>query len=295
MKNNRPTHRLKIALQKKGRLNRDCLNLLTQCGLKLRMKENSLVSHCENLPIDLLFVRDDDIPTLVSGKICDLGIVGENVLREQTAISTQKPIQKLGFARCRLSIAVPLEFPYQNLKCLENKRIATSYPNLLKQFLSTQNVCSDIIPINGSVEIAPRLSMADAICDLVSSGSTLEENYLKEVETVFQSEAVLIQSSTPPEKDKQATLDLLLRRIQAVIKAQDSKYIMFHLPESALPDIKNYLPGFESPTIMPLEGIKNKLAVHLVSREGVFWDTLEKLKALGASSILVMPIEKMLD
>jgi ATP phosphoribosyltransferase len=295
--------RLKIALQKKGRLHNDCIDLLLQCGLKIHVKENSLVCHCENLPIDILFIRDDDIPTLISDNICDMGIVGENVLVEEK-FSRKKlkktmnieVIKKLGFSQCRLSIAVPMKkFSYQNLKSLENCRIATSYPCLLEDFLLKNNIHAEIILITGSVEIAPRISMADAICDLVATGATLEENHLEEVETIFESQAVLVKSMKKLVLEKQATYDLLVRRIHGVIQAQDSKYIMFHAPKSSISLIKNCLPGSETPTIVSLDGVIDKVAVHVVSREGVFWSTLEKLKEIGASSILVMPIEKMLS
>jgi ATP phosphoribosyltransferase len=294
--------RLKIALQKKGRLNSDCIDLLLQCGLKIRMKPNSLMCHCENLPIDLLFVRDDDIPALIADNVCDLGIVGENLLFEQN-IAQQKSqkflkieaLKKLGFSQCRLSLAVPKEFDYQGIESLQNRRIATSYPYILEDFLSKQKIHADIVVITGSVEIAPRLSMADAIFDLVSSGGTLEENHLKEVEVVFSSEAVLIRAEKALNEEKKAIYELLLRRINGVIQAQGSKYIMFHLPRTALSCISTHLPGCEMPTIVPLAGSEDKVAVHVVSREGVFWGTLEKLKETGASSILVLPIEKMLS
>lgn len=295
--------RLKIALQKKGRLNSDCIDLLMQCGLKIRIKENALVCHCENLPIDLLFMRDDDIPILISDCICDMGIVGENVLMEAKLSRVKsgrlmniEVVKPLGFSQCRLSIAVPVgKFTYQNFQSLENCRIATSYPCLLSDFLSKNNISAEIIVITGSVEIAPRISMADAICDLVATGVTLEENHLQEVETIFSSQAVLVKSVQALSEEKQTIYDLLLRRINGVIRAQESKYIMFHAPKSAIPLIKNCLPGSETPTIISLDGIQDKVAVHVVSREGVFWSTLEKLKEMGASSILVMPIEKMLS
>ncbi len=287
--------RLKLALQKKGRLNDNCMALLLQCGLKFHRKENALLCHCENLALDLIFVRDDDIPTLVSSGVCDMGIIGENVLREQVSLPGINLSKKLGFSTCRLSIAVPKEMNYQGVFSLNKRRIATSYPQLLQQYLNEKNVQAEIVSIAGSVEIAPRLNMADAIFDLVSTGGTLEENHLKEVEIVLRSEAVLIQTAAPLSSEKQETYDLLLRRINGVLQAQDSKYIMFHAPREALPRIAECLPGFETPTILPLEGLSTKVAVHVVSREGVFWDTLEKLKALGASSILVLPIEKMLN
>jgi ATP phosphoribosyltransferase len=285
--------RLKIALQKKGRLQHDCIDLLLQCGLKVRLKKNALLCHGENLPVDLLFVRDDDIPVLVSDNVCDLGVVGENVLLEQK-IDNIMQIKQLGFGRCRLSIAAPIEFAEQGISALENCKIATSYPNLLTQYLNKNKIKSNIITLTGSVEIAPRLAMADAICDLVSTGSTLEENHLKEIEPILFSQAVLIKSAQTLSPEKQAIYDLLLRRINGVIQAQGSKYIMFHAPRTALSEIKKYLPGCETPTILPLEGIVDKVAVHIVSGENVFWETLEKLKEAGASSILVMPIEKML-
>lgn len=292
----KPVTRLRIAIQKSGRLNNDCMDLLLKCGLKIKTSQNSLLCHVENLPIDILFVRDDDIPTLVMDDICELGIVGENVLLEQVNTNKNYSItKKLGFSRCRLSIALPSEIPYVNSASLQGMRIATSYPNLLKQYLDQQNVQAEIMTISGSVEIAPRLDMADAICDLVSTGRTLEENNLKEVEQVIQSQAVLIKTQASISSEKNDTIDLLLRRIDGVLKAQESKYIMFHLPKASLQSIRQLLPGCETPTVVPLDGMADKVAVHAVSGEGVFWSTLEKLKMAGASSILVLPIEKMMN
>jgi len=292
-------NRLRIAVQKKGRLNTESMVLLERCGLKLHANKDSLYCHCENLAIDLLFVRDDDIPGLVRNNLCDVGIVGENVLLEQQLQNTHQAHsiieQNLGFGRCRLSIAFPAEKNYQSIADLQGLRIASSYPHLLADFLKKQTIAAEITTISGSVEIAPRLDMADAICDLVSTGRTLEENNLVEVLCVMQSQAVLIRAPQALAAEKMATLDLLLRRINGVQQAQESKYIVFHAPKSALIAIKNILPGVETPTIMHLEGMSDKVAVHLVSSEGVFWDTLEKLKAAGASSILVLPIEKMLN
>lgn len=293
--------RLRIAIQKSGRLNNDSMDLLSKCGLKIRPSKNSLLSHAENLPIDVLFVRDDDIPTLVIDGVCDLGIVGENVLLEQTINRENKSkacyhtIKKLGFSRCRLSIALPEERNYNHPNMLAGLRIATSYPNLLNDYLQRHNVNAEIMVISGSVEIAPRLDMADAICDLVSTGRTLEENNLKEVDQVIHSQAVLIKSTQLLKPEKVETFDLLRRRIDSVLKAQESKYIMFHAPRTSLEAIKNILPGCETPTVLPLEGFDDKVAVHVVSSEGIFWITLEKLKQIGASSILVLPIEKMLN
>lgn len=293
--------RLRVAIQKSGRLNNDSLDLLSRCGLKIRMEQNSLLRRGENLPIDVLLVRDDDIPTLVANGVCDLGIVGENVLFEKTARSKENKqtlnleiIKQLGFCRCRLSIALPNKKKFEGPVSLQGLRIATSYPNLLQNYLVKHHVKAEALIISGSVEIAPGLGMADAICDLVSTGRTLEENNLKEVAELIQSQAVLIKSTTELEKNKNKIYELMLRRIESVLRAQESKYIMFHAPKTALDLITHILPGCETPTVMPLEGIPDKVAVHTVSREGVFWITLEKLKQAGASSILVLPIEKML-
>jgi len=288
------TERLRIALQKKGRLNDDSLQLLGRCGLKINFKKNALICHSLSLPIDLLFVRDDDIPTLVSDKVCDLGIVGNNVLQEKQC-SNLSIVKKLGFGQCRLSIAIPSDQSFNDIAELNNKSLATSYPNLLQQFLDQNNIQASIIPLSGSVEIAPRLNIAEAICDLVSTGQTLEENNLKEVQTIFNSEAVLIQSNNTLSKDRKTVLNLLLRRIDGVLQAQESKYILFHAPKASVSAIQSLLPGCESPTVLPLEGSDDKVAVHVVSKEGVFWQTLENLKQAGASSILVLPIEKMMQ
>ncbi len=290
--------RLRIAIQKSGRLNNDSMDLLFKCGMKIRPSKNSLLSHAENLPIDVLFVRDDDIPTLVMDGVCDLGILGENVLFEKTLVNNKdnyEVIKPLGFSRCRLSIAFPEEKSYVGPISLNGLRIATSYPNLLADYLTRHKIKAEIMVISGSVEIAPRLDMADAICDLVSTGRTLEENNLKEVDQVIQTQAILIKTRTELNEEKINTFNLLLRRMESVLKAQESKYIMFHAPKNSLETIKNILPGCETPTIMNLEGIDDKVAVHVVSSEGVFWVTLEKLKQAGASSILVLPIEKILN
>lgn len=292
--------RLRLAIQKSGRLNQDSMDLLIRCGLKIKTVRNSLLCHAENCPIDILFVRDDDIPSLIKDDVCDLGIIGENVLLEQTlpypVLEKQyQCVKKLGFSRCRLSIAIPKEEAFQGPLSLSTKRIATSHPNILADYLSRHEIQAKIITISGSVEITPSLNMADAICDLVSTGRTLEENNLKEVDPVLESQAVLIKTVYPLTAEKQETFDLILRRIESVLKAQESKYIMFHAPKSSLAEITKILPGCETPTIMPLEGNMSKVAVHVVSGEGLFWITLEKLKSVGASSILVLPIEKMLN
>ncbi len=293
--------RLQIALQKKGRLNSEGLDLLSRCGLKFRVSQH-LVARVENLPIDILLVRDSDIPVMVMTGICDLGIVGENTLFEKQLSQqhNQEPseftvLSPLNFGQCRLSLAFPVEKPFNDLSSLNGLRIATSYPHLLGQYLARNQLKTDISVISGSVEIAPQLGMADAICDLVSSGRTLEENHLREVMTLLESQAVLVQSNKTLSDEKQQTLNLLLPRINGVLKAKESKYILFHIEKNALAAIKEILPGIEAPTILPLSGQEDKVAVHLVSAESVFWSTLEKLKNIGASSILVLPIEKMMS
>ncbi|KTD00933.1 ATP phosphoribosyltransferase [Fluoribacter gormanii] len=291
-------NRLRLALQKKGRLSEESLNLLQRCGLKFRIKPNSLLTHVDNFPIDLLFVRDDDIPVLVFDGLCDGGIVGENVLLEASLSNPHKRYKiaaTLGTCTCRLSIAVPESMDYQGPGSLDGKRIATSYPNLLNQYLRDKKICAESLVLSGSIEVAPRMGMADAICDLVSSGQTLEDNKLNEVDTVLLSQAVLIQTDLKYSNMFQDLFDMLARRIQAVQQAQERKYIVFHAPKSALEAIADKLPGAESPTILPLPGNMDKVAVHVVSSERVFWNTLETIQSLGASSILVLPIEKMLE
>lgn len=295
------TKRLRVAIQKSGRLHDDSYDLLERCGLKIRMTSTSLFYHDENLPIDLLLVRDDDIPTLVFKGICDVAIIGENVLYEKKYDAEKNGekadfqlVRKLNFGRCRLAIATPKGQSYEGPRSLQGKKIATSYPNLLGNYLAQQEIYANIIEISGSVEIAPRVGMADAICDLISTGRTLEENFLQEVEPLLYSQAVLVQGNHFLEQEKFEAFELLIRRIDGVIQAQESKYIMFHVPKDALNEIAKILPGCETPTVIALEHEQEKVAVHVVSREGVFWSTLEKLKDYGASSILVLPIEKML-
>lgn len=272
--------------------------MLNRCGLKFRLRENALLCHVDNFPIDLLLIRDDDIPALLFDGLCDGGIVGENVLLEAALANPGKNyviLQPLGSCRCRLSIAVPESFDYRGPGCLDGKRIATSYPLLLKKYLNENKLSAECLSLSGSVEVAPRMGMADAICDLVSSGQTLEENKLIEVETLLNSQALFIQSSYTIPEELQNLLIMLKRRIEAVQQAQERKYILFHAPTEALSSIYEYLPGAESPTIIPLPANPGKVAVHVVSSEGVFWNTLESIKAMGASSILVLPIEKMLE
>ena len=293
--------RIKIAVQKTGRLTDHSIDLLERCGLKVTKSKNQLICYGENMPIDLLLVRDDDIPGLVSDDVCDLGIVGLNVVEEKRVQLEQKgsngqfkQIFELDFGHCRLSIAAPEGVDYFGPESLENVKIATSYVGLLTDYLKKNKINAEPIYFSGAVEIAPKLGRADFICDLVSSGETLVANGLREVAVLLESEAVVIQTLAPLSDEKQALVDKIIQRLDGVLKVRDSKYIMLHAPRSALAEIRALLPGSESPTVLPLEGSEDKIAVHAVCREKVFWETLENLKAAGASSLLVLPVEKML-
>jgi len=294
--------RIKIAVQKSGRLTEHSLDLLERCGLKFTQSKDQLFCYGENMPIDLLLVRDDDIPGLVSDDVCDLGIVGLNTVEEQRLRrgadgreALFDRIFDLDFGHCRLAIAAPDGTEYRGLESLQNSVIATSYVALLKDFLTRSEVDARIEYFSGAVEIAPKLGKADYICDLVSTGATLAANGLREVETLLPSEAVIIQTRAPLADDKQQLLERILQRLDGVLRVHESKYIMLHAPRDALAEIRRLLPGSEAPTVMPLEGTRDKVAVHAVCRENVFWETLENLKAAGASSLLVLPVEKMLD
>jgi ATP phosphoribosyltransferase len=294
--------RLRIAMQKKGRLSKDCSDLLKQCGVKINWNEQRLMAYSENLPIEILRVRDDDIPGLIFDGVVDLGIIGENVLEEEElgriAAGEKveyKKLRQLDFGGCRLSLAIDRDQPYQSVQQFANTRIATSYPNLLRRYMNEKGVPFKNCLLNGSVEVAPSAGLATAICDLVSSGATLEANGLKEVEVIYRSTACLIQRQEPLSEQKQALVDKLLTRIQGVQQAAESKYIMLHAPKDKLDQISALLPGAENPTILPLAQDENKVAMHVVSKENLFWDTMEKLKEIGASSILVLPIEKMME
>jgi len=293
--------RLKLAVQKSGRLTEPSLDLMQRCGLKIARGKDQLFGFGENMPLDVLFVRDDDIPDLVQEDVCDLGLVGRNVLEEKRlelaargAEARFTAVRALDFGHCRLSLAVPSEQSYQGLASLQGRRIATTYPFMLGRFLRHQQIAADIVKLSGAVEIAPRLGRADLICDLVSTGSTLQANHLREVETVLESHAVLIRTPVPLSPEKTEWVERLLLRIEGVEQVKESKYIMLHAPRSALAAIKQLLPGSESPTIIPLEGFPERVAVHAVCRENVFWETLEALKKAGASALLVLPVEKML-
>ncbi|CAG9296766.1 ATP phosphoribosyltransferase [Celerinatantimonas diazotrophica] len=294
--------RLRIAIQKSGRLSKDSQLMFKNCGMKVNLREQRLIAHCENMPIDILRVRDDDIPGLIMDGVVDVGIVGENVLEEETLLRQSqqentefKMLTRLDFGGCRLSLAVPEDFEFKGPRSLANLRIATTYPGLLKRYMDTQGIDYTNIMLTGSVEVAPRAGLADAICDLVSTGATLEANGLKEVEVIYRSKATLIQSSNPLSASNQALLDKLLLRIQGIIQAKESKYIMLHAPKAKLEEVIELMPGSERPTLLPLAGRDDLVAVHMVSTENLFWETMEALKALGASSILVMPIEKMME
>ncbi|MBF0785367.1 ATP phosphoribosyltransferase [Muribacter muris] len=295
------TNRLRIAMQKSGRLSSDCQTLLKQCGVKINWNEQRLIAYSENLPIDILRVRDDDIPGLIFDGVVDLGIIGENVL-EEVALgrlaggenADYKLLKRLDFGGCRLSLALPRDAVYRNIADLTDARIATSYPNLLKRYMQQQNIPFKNCLLTGSVEVAPTAGLANAICDLVSSGATLEANGLREVEVIYHSTACLVQRAAVLDCKKQALIDRLLTRIQGVQQAAESKYIMLHAPKDRLADITALLPGVENPTILPLAHDTNQVAMHVVSQENLFWETMEKLKEIGASSILVLPIEKMM-
>ena len=294
--------RLRIAIQKSGRLTEDTEKLFRQSGIKFAESHDHLLAHAENLPIDILRVRDDDIPGLVMDHVVDLGVVGENVLEETTMMrqvdgldTGYSNVIKFNFGECRLSVAVPNEMQWHGLQDLEGKKIATTYPFLLKRVLKAKGINYKSVLLTGSVEVAPRAGLADAICDLVCTGATLHQNGLKEVETIYTSKAVMIARDQPLYPEKQELLDILVQRFKGVMAAVESKYIMMNAPRSKLEDIKAILPGAETPSIIELEGCPDRVALHVVSREKVFWETLEQLKALGATSILVVPIEKMLD
>jgi len=293
--------RLKIAIQKSGRLTDSSLDLLRSCGLKFSRGKDQLMCRGENMPLDVLFVRDDDIPDLGQEDVCDLGLVGLNVVEETRLAFEARGIaplfdivQRLDFGRCKLCIAVPDGFDYRSPQSLAGRRIATTYPNILARFRAAQGIAAEVVVLSGSVEIAPRLGRADVICDLVSSGSTLAANHLRQVEVVMESQAVLIRTPVPIPANKQDWTRRLLTRIDGVEQVKGSKYIMLHAPRSALPAIAKLLPGSEAPTVIPLEGRGDRVAVHAVCRESVFWELLEELKGAGASSVLVLPVEKML-
>ncbi|MBA3668000.1 MAG: ATP phosphoribosyltransferase [Sphingomonas sp.] len=291
-------NRLHMAVQKSGRLSDRSRQLLKDAGLRLSESgKNNLAARAENFPLDLMFVRDDDIPTFVADGVCELGIVGQNVLEEYSLGLPERRIEevtRLGFGRCSLKIAAPEALNLFQLKMLDGQRIATSYPRLLARFLDRHGLAAEIVTMRGAVELAPRLGIARFVCDLVSTGATLEANGLAPVADVFDSEAVLVRTLNPIDSPHRANADALLTRIDGVIATSESKYIVLNAPEAALPAISEILPGADAPTVVPLIGRPGHVAVQAVCQESVFWETLERLKAAGASAILVMPIEKMM-
>ncbi len=280
---------LRIAIQKSGRLYEDSVQLLKECGIEMRNVKDRLKTTSDTFPLEVLFLRDDDIPQYVADGVADIGIVGENVMYEKG--KEVDVVEKLGFGKCRLSIAIPRAQEFGGPSSINGKRIATSYPNLVKKYLSEKNIDAEIHEISGSVEIAPGIGLSDLVCDLVSSGSTLLLNGLKEVETILSSQAVLIRNrSFNGEKGK--LLQKLLFRINAVKKAKRNKYILLNAPNEKLPEIIGMLPGMKSPTVLPLAE-SGWSSVHTVLSEEEFWEKIEKLKEAGAQGILVVPIEKM--
>jgi ATP phosphoribosyltransferase len=280
---------LKIAVQKSGRLSEDSLNLFKECGIKVEIGKGRLRTVSSNFPAEFLFLRDDDIPGYVEDGVADLGIVGENVLVESA--KQVEVVKTLGFSKCRLSIAVPKETSFSLPEDLNGKRIATSYPRILSDYLQKNNIHAHIHEISGSVEIAPSIGLADAICDIVSSGSTLLSNGLKELDSIFRSEAVMVAYSGLAE-EKKAILERLLFRISSVQTAKDHKYVLLNAPNEKLEEIAGILSGMKSPTVMPL-AIPGWSSVHSVLKENDFWEKIESLKEAGAQGILVIPIEKM--
>ena len=283
-------NRIRLAIQKSGRLSEDSIKLLKDCGIDLRNVKDRLRTEADNFPLEVFFLRDDDIPQYVEDGVADIGFVGENVLYEKNR--KVAIVEKLGFGKCRLSIGIHKTDEYNDASYLHGKKIATSYPVLVNKFLQENNIQSEIHEISGSVEIAPGIGLADAIVDLVSSGSTLFMNGLKEVETILNSQAVLIKNNTLTQ-EKQLLLNKLLFRIQSVRKAKNNKYILLNAPNDKLKEIVALLPGMKSPTVVPL-ATEGWSSVHSVLNENEFWDIIEQLKNAGAQGILVIPIEKMI-
>ena len=281
---------LRIAVQSKGRLFEETMALLQEADIKIPSSKRILLVQSSNFPVEVLFLRDDDIPQSVANGVADLGIVGENEFVERN--EDAEIVKRLGFSKCRLSLAIPKDVDYPGLSWFEGRKVATSYPGILKQFMDKHGIKTDIHVITGSVEIAPGISLADAIFDIVSSGSTLVSNRLKEVEVVMQSEALLIGNKNLTDEKKEI-LNELLFRIEAVKAAEDKKYVLMNIPTEKLNEIIEVLPGMKSPTVMPLaqEGWSS---VHTVLDQKCFWEIIGKLKALGAEGILVLPIEKMI-
>lgn len=281
---------LKVAIQKSGRLSENSHKLLEECGIKFSNGTSVLKTRAANFPVEILFLRDDDIPQYVEQQVADIGILGENMVFEKN--KDVEVLEQLGFAQCRLSLAIRKEENYSGPQYFNNKRVATSYPRLLSDFFVKNNIKAEIEEISGSVEIAPGIGLADAVCDIVSSGSTLMTNGLREVNTILRSEAVIIGNKNLS-NEKKAILAKLLFRIRAVKSARENKYILLNAPESSIAGICRILPGMKSPTILPLAE-KGWCSLHSVVKEDEFWERIEQLKSAGAEGILVIPIEKMI-
>ncbi len=292
-------HRMKIAIQKSGRLSDDSLQLLERCGIQFARSKDKLFWFGRNLPVDLLLVRDDDIPRLLLDGVCDLGICGENVTREclldRSAANTALTAEvALDFGACRLALAIPEQHAFSGIQDLSGKRIATSYPGLTGEYLQQHAVQASIVELSGSVEIAPSMGTADAIVDLVSTGTTLRANHLREVAEVLISQAVLYSGTRTLDAELNRFKARLIQRIQGVLKAKESKYVMLHAPKDSVQRIADILPAAEAPTVLSLDGQPDKVAIHTLCRENVFWEHLEELQAAGATAVLVLPVEKML-
>jgi ATP phosphoribosyltransferase len=281
--------KLKIAIQKSGRLNKDSLDLLSKCGIKIDNYKDQLKASSRNYPVEVYFLRNSDIPKYINDGVVDLAIIGENLLIEKDY--EINVFEKLGFSKCKVSIAVPNKFNFNSIKDLNNVKIATSYPNTLKKFLNNENITANIHVINGSVEIAPNIGLSDAICDIVSSGSTLYKNNLKEVFVIHESQAVLAGNKKVLQSNK-LLLEKFLFRIRAVLKAKESKYILLNAPNDKINAISEILPVLKSPTVLPLNK-EGWSSLHSVINENAFWEVIDKIKDAGAEDILVCPIEKM--
>jgi ATP phosphoribosyltransferase len=291
-------NRIRVAIQKSGRLSERSLDLLQSCGLRFARSKDKLYWYGKDFPVDLLLMRDDDIPRMLLDGVCELGIVGENIAEEEMLECGESDgltqLRKLSFGGCRLSLAIPEDSAVKSAADLDGCRIATSYPALTNALLSRRGINAETVKFSGSVEIAPGLGAADAISDLVSTGTTLRANHLVELETLFESTAALYGKLENISDEKQAMLDRLLSRLDGVLLAAESKYVMLHAPRDAVEEITRMLPGAENPTLMNLEGDADRVALHAVCREAVFWEHLEALRGVGASAILVLPVEKML-
>lgn len=293
------TKNLRIAIQKSGRLHKKSVDLLEKSGIQFEWQKNGLIAPSYNYPIEAMLVRDDDIPEYVQNNIADLGIVGLNVLEEANLESSNTPstevIKLLGFGSCKLSLCIPEDKEYKGLNVFQNSTIATSYPGITKNFLKSKGIDAQIININGSVEISPKIGVSDFICDLVSTGATLQANGLKECEVILKSQSVLVKNKNISSPEKEKNLNRLLNRIDGVIKANNAKYIMMNAPREKISEIVESIPGLETPSIIPIGNNDKLVAIHAVASENIFWETIEKLKENGASSILVVPIEKIID